>query len=271
MQSLDGGWFELITDQAGPGTDYLFAIDGSKDSDPASRFQPLGVHGPSAVVDAKEYTWKSHDWRGRPWGEAVLYELHVGAFSPEGTFQAAEQKLDYLTGLGITAIEIMPVSCFPGKRNWGYDGVLPYAPSACYGRPENLKRFVDSAHSKGLMVFLDVVYNHFGPEGNYLYLYCPQFFTERHKTPWGRAINFDGPGSHTVRDYLIHNALYRLEEYRMDGLRLDAVHAIYDDSRPDFLTELAETVRNSFEREHHIHLVLENDLWVPNSASSLNS
>jgi malto-oligosyltrehalose trehalohydrolase len=259
MQSVDAGWFELITSEAGPGAQYQFRFENRRVPDPASRYQPVGVHGPSEVIDPRTFSWKSADWRGRPWEETVLYELHVGTFSPEGTFAGAEQKLDYLSGLGITAIEIMPVSSFPGRRNWGYDGVLPYAPTACYGRPEDLKHLIDAAHMKGLMVFLDVVYNHFGPEGNYLHLYCPQFFAERHKTPWGQAINFDGPGSGTVRDYFIHNALYWLEEYRVDGLRFDAVHAIFDDSRPDFLTELAETVRITVGRERQIHLVLEND------------
>jgi maltooligosyltrehalose trehalohydrolase len=153
----------------------------------------------------------------------------------------------------------MPLSSFPGERNWGYDGVLPYAPAGCYGRPEDLKHFVDAAHAKNLMVFLDVVYNHFGPDGNYLRLYAAQFFTDRHRTPWGEAINFDGPDSHTVRDYFIHNSIYWLEEYHFDGLRFDAVHAIADDSRPHVLTELAETIRNKFGDERHIHLVLEND------------
>ena len=153
----------------------------------------------------------------------------------------------------------MPLASFPGERNWGYDGVLPYAPARCYGTPEELKHFVDAAHAKNLMVFLDVVYNHFGPEGNYLGLYAPQFFTDRHRTPWGQAINFDGPCSRTVRDFFIHNALYWLEEYHFDGLRFDAVHAIADDSRPDILTELAEAVRRKFGAERHVHLVLEND------------
>jgi maltooligosyltrehalose trehalohydrolase len=259
MQSVDAGWFELLTSEAGPGARYQFRIADRKVPDPASRYQPVGVHGPSEVIDPRTFSWKSADWRGRPWEETVLYELHVGTFSPEGTFAGAEQKLDYLSSLGVTAIELMPVSSFPGQRNWGYDGVLPYAPTACYGRPDDLKHFIDAAHMKGLMVFLDVVYNHLGPEGNYLHLYCPQFFTERHKTPWGQAINFDGPGSRTVRDYFVHNALYWLEEYRVDGLRFDAVHAIYDDSKPDFLTELAETVRITIGRERQIHLVLEND------------
>jgi len=258
MPRVDEGWFELVT-EARPGAQYKFKIDnGQEVADPASRFQPSGVHGPSEVVDPLAFEWQNPQWKGRPWEEAVIYELHVGTFSPRGTFAGAEVKLDYLSELGVTAIEIMPVSTFPGDRNWGYDGVLPYAPSPTYGGPDDFKRFIDAAHSANLMVFLDVVYNHFGPEGNYLHLYAPQFFTDRHHTPWGQAINFDGPCSRTVRDFFIHNALYWLEEYQLDGLRFDAVHAIKDDSRPDILTELAETVRNSL-ADRLVHLVLEND------------
>lgn len=259
MPSVGEGWFELST-EARPGAQYQFKIDDQHlVPDPASRFQPSGVHGASEVIDPLAFEWQAKDWRGRPWDEAVIYEMHVGTFTREGTFAGAEKKLDYLADLGITAVEIMPVSSFPGERNWGYDGVLPYAPARAYGRPEQLKHFIDAAHAKGLMVFLDVVYNHFGPEGNYLYLYAPQFFTDRHHTPWGQAINFDGRCSRVVRDYFIHNALFWLEEYRFDGLRFDAVHAIKDDSDPDILSELADTVRKTFGDERHIHLVLEND------------
>ena len=253
------GWFELVT-EAVAGSPYKFNINGKQEvPDPASRFQPSGVHGPSEVIDPRPYEWHNENWRGRPWQEAVVYELHVGTFTPEGTFAEAEKKLDYLADLGVTAVEIMPVSSFPGNRNWGYDGVLPFAPAPAYGHAEDFKRFIDAAHSKNLMIFLDVVYNHFGPEGNYLWLYAPQFFTDRHQTPWGAAINFEGPCSRTVRDYFIHNALYWLEEYQLDGLRFDAVHAIKDDSNPDILTELADTVRHNFADKRHIHLVLEND------------
>jgi malto-oligosyltrehalose trehalohydrolase len=189
----------------------------------------------------------------------VIYELHVGTFTPEGTFAAAKNRLDYLVELGITAVELMPIAEFPGGRNWGYDGVLLFAPDSAYGTPDELKDFIQTAHAKGLMVFLDVVYNHFGPEGNYLHMYAPQFFTDRHHTPWGSAINFDSPGSPIVRNFYIHNTLYWLEEYHFDGLRLDAVHAILDDSQPDILEELAERVRNGPGAERHIHLVLEND------------
>ena len=259
MCKLQDGWFEVVT-EARAGTQYQFNIDNQHAvPDPASRFQALSVHGASGVIDPLAYEWRDSEWNGRPWKEAVIYELHLGTFSNEGTFASAEAKLDYLVDLGITAIELMPLSSFPGERNWGYDGVLPYAPARCYGRPEDLKHFIDAAHAKNLMVLLDVVYNHFGPDGNYLWLYAPQFFTDRHRTPWGQAINFDGPSSRVVRDYFIHNALYWLEEYHFDGLRFDAVHAIADDSRPHILTELAETIRSKFADQRQIHLVLEND------------
>jgi len=253
------GWFELTTSQARAGSLYRFQIDDKTlVSDPASRFQPYDVHGPSEVIDPSAFGWNDRSWRGRAWEEAITYELHVGTFTAEGTFRGAEQKLDYLRDLGITAVELMPLSDFPGARNWGYDGVLPFAPDSSYGRPEDLKQLIQSAHAKGLMVFLDVVYNHFGPDGNYLHLYAPQFFTDRHKTPWGDAINFDGPESRTVRDFFIQNALYWLEEYHLDGLRLDAVHAIVDDSKTHILKELAQTVRQRFGEERFVHLILEN-------------
>jgi maltooligosyltrehalose trehalohydrolase len=254
----DEGWFELVTGEAGPGTRYQFQIDaGVKVPDPASRFQPFDVPGPSEVVNPAAFDWQDDDWRGLPWAETVIYELHVGTFTAAGTFTALQENLDHLVGLGVTAIELMPISDFPGRCNWGYDGVLPYAPDSSYGLPEDLKRLIQSAHQKGLMVFLDVVYNHFGPEGNYLREYSPEFFTQRHRTPWGDAINFDGGGSRQVRDFFIHNALYWLEEYHFDGLRLDAVHAIVDDSVPDILTELAQTIRQVFGLKRQVHLVLE--------------
>jgi maltooligosyltrehalose trehalohydrolase len=260
LDRSDQGWFELTTDAAKPGSLYRYRIDGEQDvPDPASRFQPRDVHGPSEVIDPIAFDWKDEIWRGRSWNEAVIYELHVGAFTKPGTFSAAKERLDYLAELGVTAIELMPVSDFPGRRNWGYDGVLLFAPDSTYGRPEDLKELVQAAHSRGIMVLLDVVYNHFGPEGNYLGVYAPQFFTDRHKTPWGNGINFDGPESRAVRDFFIHNALYWLTEYHLDGLRLDAVHAILDDSTPDILTELATTVRNAVAPDRQIHLILENE------------
>jgi 1,4-alpha-glucan branching enzyme/maltooligosyltrehalose trehalohydrolase len=194
------------------------------------------------VIDPAAFDWLDGAWRGRPWEEAVVYELHVGTFSPQGSFAGVTERLDYLVELGVTAIELMPVADFPGARNWGYDGVLPFAPDSRYGRPEDLKALVQAAHARGLMVLLDVVYNHFGPEGNYLHVYAQPFFSKRHHTLWGAAINFDGPDSRRVREFFIHNALYWLTEYHFDGLRLDAVHAIIDDSEPHILDELAQRV-----------------------------
>lgn len=254
------GWLGLTTDKAGSESLYRYRIHGElRIPDPASRFQPEDVHGPSQVIDPNSWHWTDADWRGRPWEEAVIYELHVGTFSAEGSFAGVTRRLDYLVDLGITAIELMPIADFHGARNWGYDGVLPFAPDSSYGRPEELKNLVQEAHDRGLMVFLDVVYNHFGPEGNFLHLYAPQFFTERHHTPWGEAINYDGPGSQRVRQFFIHNALYWLEEYHFDGLRLDAVDTIRDDSSPDILEELATAVRLGPGRDRQVHLVLEND------------
>lgn len=259
MMVGEEGWFELTTDQARAGTRYRYRLpDGLQVPDPASRFQPEDVHGPSEVIDPIAYAWQDGDWRGRPWHEAVVYELHVGTFTAAGTFRAAIERLDHLVALGVTAIEIMPVADFPGARNWGYDGVLPYAPDSSYGRPEDLKALVEAAHAHGLMVLLDVVYNHFGPDGNYLPVYAPQFFTERHKTPWGAAINYDGEHSRPVREFVIHNALYWLQEFHLDGLRLDAVHAIIDDSPKHLLDELAERARAQI-TERPVHLLLENE------------
>lgn len=259
MRAGEQGWHELVSDRAGPGSLYCFRIDsGPCVPDPASRRQPRGVHGPSQVIDPEAWSWADTSWPGRPWQEAVFYELHVGSFTAAGTFAGVEERLDHLAALGITAVELMPVADFPGERNWGYDGVLPFAPARCYGGPEDLKRLVQAAHARNLMVFLDVVYNHFGPEGNYLHLSAPCFFTDRHHTPWGDAINFSGPHSFWVRRFFIENALYWLEEYHFDGLRLDAAHAIHDDSHPHILDELARTVRQRF-RSRQVHIVLEND------------
>jgi len=263
----DEGGLCTLTTAAEPGARYKYRIDGGTEvPDPASRWQPEGPHGPSAVVDPVAFDWPDGDWRGRPWEETVLYELHVGTFSPEGTYAGVEARLDHLANLGVTAIELLPISDFPGGRNWGYDGVLPYTPAHPYGTPEDLKRLVAAAHGRGLQVFVDVVYNHFGPEGNYLPLYAPQFFTERHTTPWGAAVNYDGEGSRFVREYAIGNALYWIEEYNIDGLRLDAVHAIKDDSGEHLLDELARRVQEGPGRERHVHLCLENE---ENEASRL--
>jgi malto-oligosyltrehalose trehalohydrolase len=233
---------------------YRYRIDGGQlVPDPASRFQPQDVDGPSEVIDALSFRWNDDAWRGRDWQEAVVYELHVGSFSGSGDYEGVEERLDHLRETGITAIELMPLADFAGRRNWGYDGVLPYAPDSVYGRPEELKSLVQAAHARGLMVFLDVVYNHFGPKGNYLGLYAPQFFTGRYRTPWGAAIDFQ---EKWVREYFIQNALYWLEEYRLDGLRFDAVHAIMDASPRHVLDELASRVREKYPRKH---LILEND------------
>ena len=253
------GWFEKNV-PAGAGALYRYRIDGGPVvPDPASRFQPQDAGGPSEVIDPAAFRWNDSGWKGRPWSEAVIYELHVGTFTEKGTFQAVIPRLGYLKDLGITALELMPLADFPGRRNWGYDGVLPFAPDSAYGRPEDLKALVQAAHAVGLMVFLDVVYNHFGPQHNHLGAYAPQFFTERHHTPWGAAINFDGEGSKWVREFFIRNALYWLEEYRFNGLRFDAVHAIMDDSAEHVLLQLASRISSRFENERQIHLILEND------------
>ncbi len=262
-----GGWFELITRNARAGSRYHYRIDGGLlVPDPASRFQPDDVHGPSEVIDPASFVWTDENWCGRPWEEAVVYELHIGTFSPEGTYQGAARLLPRLADLGVTAIELMPLADFPGRRNWGYDGVLPFAPDSVYGRPEDLKSLIQVAHGLGLMVFIDVVYNHFGPDGNYIAQYAPQFFTDRHKTPWGQAINFDGEGSREVRAYFRANARYWLSEYHCDGLRFDAIHAIVDDSRPHIVQELALAVYDLRADGRFIHLILENE---ENTASYL--
>ena len=260
MRVVGEEWYEWVSELAHAGSRYRYQIDNEfYVPDPASRYNPDDVHGASQVIDPTAFDWQDGTWYGRPWEEAVIYEIHVGTFTPEGTFAAIQKKLGYLAELGITAVELMPVADFPGRCNWGYDGTLLFAPDSNYGTPEDLKQLIQSAHYFGIMVLLDVVYNHFGPEGNYLHLYSPQFFTERHHTPWGAAINFDSKGSRTVRDFYIHNALYWLEEFHLDGLRLDAVHAIFDDSQPDILEELSQTVRETLGVKRHIHLILEND------------
>ena len=253
------GWFELTTPDAHAGSQYMFLLpNGLRVPDPASRFQPKDVHGPSEVIDPHAYAWRCNGWTCCTWEKAILYELHIGTFTPEGTFLAAIDKLDHLVHLGVTAIEIMSLAEFPGRRNWGYDGVLLYAPDSTYGRPEHLKAFVDAAHQRGLMVILDVVYNHFGPEGNYIGQYFPDIVTRQYQTPWGQALNFDAKHSEQTREFIIQNALYWIREFRMDGLRLDAVHAIVDSSSVHILDEIAHAIgRVSFGRP--IHLILESD------------
>jgi maltooligosyltrehalose trehalohydrolase len=259
MRAVGNGFFETISLDACPGDLYYYSIDDELQvPDPASRFNPSDVQGPSQIVDPRRFEWADRDWHGRPWREVVIYEVHVGAFTPEGTFGGLKARLDYLEKLCITAIELMPIADFPGARNWGYDGVLPYAPDASYGRPQDLKSLIQSCHRRGLMIFLDVVYNHFGPEGNYLAAYAPGFFNQNYRTPWGDAINFECADSRPVRDFYIHNALYWLEEFHFDGLHLDTVHAITDHSNPDIMEELADAIRRGPGRERHCHLILEN-------------
>jgi maltooligosyltrehalose trehalohydrolase len=258
MQPLGEGWYEFLSAEAKAGTRYKFRLnDGTEVPDPASRYQPNDVHGSSEVIDPTSFEWSDAAWIGRPWEECVLYELHIGAFTQEGTFASAMARLEWLANIGVTAVEIMPVADFPGKRNWGYDGVLLYAPDSTYGRPDDLKALIDAAHRLGIMVFLDVVYNHFGPDGNYLGSYAP-IFTERHTTPWGAAVNYDAVGSHVIREFVIQNALYWIEEFHFDGLRLDAVHAIKDDSKLHLLEEMAARLRKA-SAGRHIHLLLENE------------
>jgi maltooligosyltrehalose trehalohydrolase len=256
LKAVGNGWFETLVQGVGAGAKYRFRIDDEIDvPDPASRFQPDGVGGLGEVIAADAFEWRDSSWRGREWHEAVLYELHVGTVTREGTYDAAIARLDDLARLGVTAVELLPLNTFPGRRGWGYDGVLLYAPHAAYGRPEDLKRFVQAAHERNLMVLIDVVYNHFGPEGNYLHRYAPEFFTSAHKTPWGSAINFAHP---IVRQFFIQNALYWLTEYRLDGLRVDAVHAMFDEGDTHFIDELVDSVQRGPGSDRHVHVVLEN-------------
>jgi maltooligosyltrehalose trehalohydrolase len=252
MQPSANGWFEA-TAECGAGARYRYRLDsesGPAVPDPASRFQPEDVDGPSEVIDPRSYVWQRPDWLGRPWEESVVYELHVGAL---GGYASVAKRLPYIAQLGVTTIELMPLNDFPGRRNWGYDGAFPFAPDSAYGHPNDLKALIDQAHELGLAVLLDVVYNHFGPQGNYLPQYAPVFFRDDVKTPWGPAIDFRRL---EVREYFAQNALYWLDEYRFDGLRIDAAHAIGDD---EWLRELADRVRRTTEPGRHVHLVLENE------------
>jgi maltooligosyltrehalose trehalohydrolase len=227
---------------AAAGDDYGFIVGDRRLPDPRSPWQPQGVHEQSRVDDARAFTWTDHSWHGAPLGSAVIYELHVGTFSEEGTFDGVAGKLDHLQGLGVNAVELMPVAEFPGDRGWGYDGVDLYAPHHVYGGPQGLRRLVDACHARGIAVVLDVVYNHLGPDGNYLGCFGP-YFTDRHRTPWGDAFNLDGPGSDGVRSFLLDNASHWLDEFHIDGLRLDAVHAIVDTSAVHLLEALVQRVR----------------------------
>ena len=264
MEQAERGWWLADVPHVGAGSDYVFRIDGGQAyPDPRSRYQPQGVHGPSRLVDPAEFEWTDERFQARPLSSALVYELHIGTFTPQGTFEAAIDKLKHLVDLGVTHVELMPVAQFAGTRGWGYDGVYPFAPHRTYGGPAGLQRLVDACHVEGLAVILDVVYNHLGPSGNYLAKFGP-YFSERHKTPWGSAINFDGPYSDEVRDYFIDNAKMWLRDYHIDGLRLDAIHAIVDTSAFPFLEQLAEEV-NSLQAAlgRHLVLIAESDLNDP--------
>ena len=241
LQKSDRGYFFDVISGVEPGCRYFYRLNNRDDfPDPASRFQPQGVHGPSQVVD-NQFPWRDGHWCGLPLRDYILYELHVGTFSPEGTFEAVIPYLDELKDLGITAIEVMPVAQFPGGRNWGYDGVFPFAVQNTYGGPDGLKKLVDACHRRDLAVVLDVVFNHLGPEGDYLVKYGP-YFSQRYQTPWGSALNSDGPGSDEVRRYFIENAIYWFFEIHVDALRLDALDTIIDLSPKPFIAELSETI-----------------------------
>ncbi len=264
MVAAAGGWHEVDVAGAGPGTEYGFSLDGGPVlPDPRSPWQPAGVDGPSRTVDHAAFPWTDGSWRGVHLPSAVLYELHVGTFTPEGTFDAVIGRLDHLVELGVDAIELLPVAQFPGERGWGYDGVDLYAPHESYGGPEGLKRLVDAAHARGVGVVMDVVYNHLGPAGNYLGSYGP-YFTDRYATPWGAAVNLDDAGSHEVRAFFVDNATAWLRDYHCDGLRLDAIHAILDTSATHLLEEMStevEALAASLGRP--LFLVAESDLNDP--------
>jgi maltooligosyltrehalose trehalohydrolase len=272
LASENGGYFAGFAEGIHEGTRYRFRIDGGPAlyPDPASRFQPDGPHGPSQIVDSSSFIWTDGGWSGLTSEGQVLYEIHVGTFTPEGTWAAAAALLPELAALGVTAVAVMPVGDFPGGFGWGYDGTCLYAPTRLYGTPTDFRRFVDAAHSQGLGVILDVVYNHFGPDGNYMREFAPQFFSTRHKTLWGEAFNFDGPDSGPVREFFISNAAYWIDEFHLDGLRLDATQAIYDDSPEHILSAIACKAREVAGRRS-VFLMGENDALDTNLVRSLES
>jgi maltooligosyltrehalose trehalohydrolase len=264
MERDEWGYWRASAENIAPGAQYVYRINNDEERpDPAAHFQPLGVHGPSAVVAHGDFAWSDQNWAGVAQEELVIYELHTGAFTPEGTFDAIIPRLAELRKLGVTAIELMPVAEFPGERNWGYDGVYPFSVHHAYGGPAGLKRLVNACHEAGLAVILDVVYNHLGPEGNYLSRFAP-YFTNKYRTPWGSAINFDGAWSDDVRNYFIENALHWFDNYHIDGLRLDAIHAIYDRSARPFLQELADATEEfAASRARNFFLIAESNLNDP--------
>jgi maltooligosyltrehalose trehalohydrolase len=264
MQTAGGGWWKCRVENAGPGTGYSFVVDGADPvPDPRSQFQPDGVHGPSRLIDHGAFQWTDASWQARPLSSAIIYELHVGTFTPGGTFASAIERLDYLRDLGVTHVELMPINQFSGERGWGYDGVDLFAPHCAYGTPDDLKRLVDACHARDLAVLLDVVYNHLGPDGNYLERFGP-YFTKAYETPWGPAINLDHKDSQGVRRFFLDNAVYWLRDYHFDGLRLDAIHAYYDRSGVTFLENLSseiDSLKASLGR--HLVLIAESDLNDP--------
>jgi maltooligosyltrehalose trehalohydrolase len=264
MKKDEKDYWRIVVEGAFPGSLYLYSLDGKRERpDPASHFQPEGVHGPSQVIDHDSFKWEDRGWKGIPLTEMVMYELHVGTFTHEGTFEAVIKRINDLLDVGINAIEIMPVAQFPGERNWGYDGTYPFAVQNSYGGPEGIKLLVNECHKRGLAVILDVIYNHLGPEGNYLWDFGP-YFTDRYKTPWGQAINFDGAHSNEVRNFFTENALHWFKNYHIDALRLDAIHGIFDFSAKPFLQELAERVEEFSSREgKKYYLIAESDLNDP--------
>ncbi len=264
MRREERGYFHRADQNIADGQNYAFRLDGGPERpDPRSLWQPNGVHGPSAVVLPEHFAWNDGAWRGTARGDLVFYELHVGTFTPEGTYEAIVPRLAELRALGVTALELMPVAQFPGTRNWGYDGVLPYASQNSYGGPHALQKLIDACHAAGLAVFLDVVYNHLGPEGNYLAEFGP-YFTDHYKTPWGLAVNYDGPGSYAVRDYVLDNVRMWLRDFHFDGLRLDAVHAIYDFGARHILRDVQETAEDvARQTGRTIHIIAESDLNDP--------
>jgi maltooligosyltrehalose trehalohydrolase len=264
LEPIARGYYRSVVANLEPDAQYVFRLNNTVErADPASRFQPQGVFGPSQVVNPSGFLWQDQQWQGLQLKDYVLYEVHVGAYSPSGTFNELCESIADLKSLGVTAIELMPVAQFPGVRNWGYDGVLPFAVQNSYGGPEGLQRFVNACHSEGLAVVLDVVYNHLGPEGNFLGDFGP-YFTDRYKTPWGQAINFDGPQSDEVARFFIENALYWLESFHIDALRLDAIHGIFDHNARPFLSMLSTAIEEFAQRSHrHVYLIAESDLNDP--------
>jgi maltooligosyltrehalose trehalohydrolase len=240
LDAQEKGYWQTSVEDIKPGSRYYYRLNGQTDRpDPASNFQPEGIYGPSAVIDHNSFSWSDENWKPIALEKIIIYELHVSTFTPQGSFEAIIDRLDDLLELGVNTIELMPVAQFPGERNWGYDGVFPFAVQNSYGGPEGLKRLIDACHQCNLTVILDVVYNHLGPEGNILSEFGP-YFTDKYKTPWGNAINFDGEYSDQVRNFFISNAIFWLQQYHIDALRLDALHAIYDTSAKPFIRELAK-------------------------------